>query len=103
MSRKGQFARGSSVCLDTNGNGFEGAPQGLPRRRRVLMQACEQAYGIEKLESRVMLAADLWTGAGGNANWTTGANWASGVAPRPGDDLIFPTSAAHPTNNNDFA
>ena len=102
MTRKGQFARGSNLFLNPDSN-LIAEPQDLRRRRRILMQACDHAYRIEALESRVLLAADLWTGAGGNSNWTTGANWASGVAPRPGDDLIFPTGAAQTTNNNDFA
>lgn len=30
-----------------------------------------------------------WTGAGSDDNWSTGANWAAGVAPVLGDSLIF--------------
>jgi fibronectin-binding autotransporter adhesin len=43
-----------------------------------------------------------WTGKGANANWTTPRNWASNVAPRPGDALRFPDRAARSTNVNDF-
>jgi trimeric autotransporter adhesin len=30
-----------------------------------------------------------WIGAGGNALWSNGANWAGGMAPKSGDDLVF--------------
>jgi hypothetical protein len=30
-----------------------------------------------------------WTGKGGNANWSTGGNWAGGVAPGASDIAIF--------------
>ena len=30
-----------------------------------------------------------WTGGGGNANWTTAANWSGGVVPGSGDNAIF--------------
>ena len=47
-------------------------------------------------------ATRTWTGAGGDANWTTAANW-GGIAPSAGDDLVFPGGAAQIINNNDFA
>jgi len=31
----------------------------------------------------------IWTGRGGNAVWSNGANWDNGIAPRGGDDLVF--------------
>lgn len=46
-------------------------------------------------------ASRTWTGAGGDANWTTAANW-GGIAPVAGDDLVFPGGAARLVNNNDF-
>ena len=43
----------------------------------------------------------VWTGAGGDGNWMTAANWRNAVAPQPGADLIF--SGTAPTSvNNDF-
>src|SRR5262249_9408808 len=62
------------------------------------------SYGpqIESLEDRMLLATDTWTGLGGNANWSNPANWSSGVAPSPGDDLIFDAPAAR-FASNDFA
>lgn len=46
----------------------------------------------------------IWTGAnhGTDVNWTDAANWEGGVAPNPGDDLVFPASAASLLSNNDF-
>lgn len=43
-----------------------------------------------------------WSGAGTDNNWTTAANWAGGVAPVPGDALLFPAAAARKTHTNDF-
>ena len=65
-------------------NAADKQPKTLSKRRRILSEACQGAYGVEPLESRVLLAADLWTGAAAgtaNNNWSTGANWANGVAP----------------------
>ena len=46
-------------------------------------------------------AQSTWTGLGGNASWTTGANW-GGTAPSAGNALVFggPTRL---TNTNDYA
>ncbi len=35
--------------------------------------------------------------------WTNPSNWSGGVAPKAGDDLIFPAGAAQTTNYNNFA
>jgi hypothetical protein len=43
-----------------------------------------------------------WSGNGSNNKWTTAANWVGGVAPLPGDSLVFPAGAARLTNFNDF-
>jgi autotransporter-associated beta strand protein len=44
-----------------------------------------------------------WTGAGPDANWSDPLNWAGGVAPSPGDVLLFGPGAAQSTNTDDFA
>jgi len=44
-----------------------------------------------------------WTGAGTTNNWTVAANWQGGVAPKAGDDLVFPAGAARITNVNNYA
>jgi autotransporter-associated beta strand protein len=47
-------------------------------------------------------ATRTWSGAGGNNQWMTAANWQGGVAPVAGDDLVFPVGGAQPTNVNNF-
>src|SRR5262245_27727090 len=47
-------------------------------------------------------AARTWSGAGGNNQWTTPANWQGGVAPVAGDELTFPAGGAQTTNVNNF-
>jgi len=51
-------------------------------------------------------AADrTWTGTSGiDDNWMTPGNWQGGVAPSPGDNLLFQgvISGGNNTNNNDF-
>jgi autotransporter-associated beta strand protein len=42
-----------------------------------------------------------WSGGGGDDNWTTPANWAGGVAPAPGDALVF-AGGVRLTPINDF-
>jgi autotransporter-associated beta strand protein len=45
-----------------------------------------------------------WSGAGGNNNWSTGANWVGGVAPlgNLNETLVFPNGASRLTNVNDL-
>ena len=47
-------------------------------------------------------ATRTWSGAGGNDQWMTAANWQGGVAPVAGDDLVFPVGGLQTTNGNDF-
>src|SRR5262249_58317129 len=42
-----------------------------------------------------------WTG-GVSGAWSNPNNWQGAVAPAPGDDLVFPASAANKTNTNDY-
>jgi uncharacterized repeat protein (TIGR01451 family) len=51
----------------------------------------------------ILAATRTWTGAGGDGNWSTAANW-GGTAPLAGDDLLFPDGAARmTTNSNDLS
>src|SRR4051794_10333422 len=50
------------------------------------------AYGVSR----------SWTG-GSDAFWSNGGNWVGGVAPQPGDDLVFGPGAANLANLNDLA
>src|SRR5439155_17079078 len=63
---------------------------------------------LEQLEARLAPATFLWTGRGPNNNWTTGANWLSGVAPTATtatmDNLVFDVRGlARLSTRNDFA
>jgi autotransporter-associated beta strand protein len=44
-----------------------------------------------------------WSGLGPDNLWSDGANWVGGVAPSPGDSLVFPESAPQHDNVNDLA
>src|SRR5262245_35865800 len=61
--------------------------------------------GIETLEDRTVPAIVTWDGGSFfSNNWTAGGNWIGNVAPKPGDDLVFPAGAGRLTSNfNDFA
>jgi hypothetical protein len=47
-------------------------------------------------------AIRTWDGGGTDANWQTAANWVGDVTPSAGDDLVFPTTAAQFSPNNNF-
>src|SRR5262249_8789284 len=51
---------------------------------------------------RITRSGDTWVGGGADNNWSTAANWASGIAPQPGDSLVFPSGSTGLTSNNDF-
>jgi autotransporter-associated beta strand protein len=48
-------------------------------------------------------ATRTWTGGGSTANWSDRNNWSGGVAPNPGDNLVFGPGASRLASNNDFA
>lgn len=52
---------------------------------------------MEQLETRLLLTADVWTGASSNL-WSDNGNWQDGTAPTTGADLIFPASATNMTS-----
>ena len=47
-------------------------------------------------------ASVTWDGSA-SGYWSNGANWVGGVAPAPGDSLVFPVSAARYLTTNNFA
>src|SRR5262245_42718909 len=62
---------------------------------------------LEELESRLAPATLVWTGLGGNNNWSNAANWQGGVAPTGkainNEDLVFgPSGTTSLTSNNDL-
>src|ERR1043166_7119118 len=52
--------------------------------------------------SSCLAATRTWDGGGTDNNWTTATNWVGDIAPLPGDDLVFPASAAQLSNSNNF-
>ncbi len=50
--------------------------------------------------STALGVSQTWSGGGANGNWSTPANWASGVAPVTSDSLVFAGSTV--ANTNDF-
>src|SRR5262245_35501522 len=78
-------------------------PGRRPRRRsgREATRRRDHRLNVEFLEVRIAPATDIWTGAVDNI-WTRAANWEGGVAPVPGDDLVFPDTATRFTPANNF-
>ena len=57
---------------------------------------------LEVLEGRIAPATRVWDGGGANNLWSTAGNWAGDVAPKSGDDLVFPEGAAQTASVNNF-
>jgi autotransporter-associated beta strand protein len=78
------------------------------RSRKPGRRARARRSELEALEGRLLLTTRTWDGAsdlGGaspDANWTTSLNWVGDQAPKAGDDLVFPATAAQRTNRNTF-
>ena len=51
----------------------------------------------------VVDVAYVWTGLGGDNNWSTAANWDTNTAPTDGANLLFPSGASQPSNVNDLS
>lgn len=47
-------------------------------------------------------ASRTWDGDANDNNWQTPQNWSADIAPKAGDDLIFPATATKFSSNNDF-
>jgi autotransporter-associated beta strand protein len=61
-------------------------------------------WGTQVAEFTVQTAATrTWTGGGTTTHWSDPNNWSGGVAPNPGDSLVFGPSASSFTSTNDFA
>ncbi len=72
------------------------------RRATPILSAAVLAVGMIGSAHPAMGATDSWDGGGGDNNFKSGANWVSGVAPTPGDVLLF-DGASRGTPNNNFA
>jgi autotransporter-associated beta strand protein len=77
-----------------------------PRVKTQRRQKPGRRLALEHLETRLAPATFNWTGAGPDANWSTGANWLGGVAPSGSsaslDDLVFGPGAVSFTTTNDL-
>jgi hypothetical protein len=80
-----------------------------PLKAGVPAQGLRSRPSLEPLETRLLLATDIWTGGDGTmarALWSNSANWVdnSGHAtiPSTGDDLVFPVNAANMKSDDDF-
>ena len=88
-----------------------GTFNGLLEGDRVVIGGCAFAVtyaggdGNDVVLTRAASVTYTWNGGGGDDNWTTGANWAGGVAPATGDNLVFGAGGAlrKTTNVNDYA
>jgi large repetitive protein len=68
------------------------------------LRPLQRRLSVEMLEDRVVPATFIWSGLGGNNNWSTGANWAGGVAPSSGasPDLVFNSVTPRMNTSNDI-
>src|SRR3954469_7436741 len=73
---------------------------GLPLLARGALVASAAAAAVGFLPGAA--SAGTWDGGGGDANWSTAANWAGDVAPVSPEVLNF-AGTTQLTNNNDFA
>jgi autotransporter-associated beta strand protein len=75
-----------------------------PARRRGAPRPRSFRPLLEALEERAVPTIVTWGGnAFFNGDWTNGANWIGGQAPKPGDDLVFPNGGGRlSTGTNDF-
>src|SRR5262245_46836676 len=78
------------------------------RSRKPGRRARARRSELEALEGRLLLTTRTWDGtpdlggASPDAHWTTALNWVGDQAPKAGDDLVFPATAAQRTNRNTF-
>jgi IPT/TIG domain len=55
---------------------------------------------LESMEPRTLLSAVNWTGAGGDNNWDTAANWSTNLVPGSGADVTINIAANVVHSNN---
>jgi autotransporter-associated beta strand protein len=74
----------------------------LASRRMPLRGVLLLIAGLAVPAAPAVAATRTWSGAGGNNQWTTAANWQGNIAPVAGDDLVFPSGGAQATNVNNY-
>src|SRR5205085_7402363 len=86
-------------------------PHAVPARRRrsrariqpwSLLAGSAAAAAALLLPAAAALGDGIWTGAGPDANWSTGQNWDNGQPPAAGASLYFPFGSARPVSFNDL-
>jgi hypothetical protein len=76
---------------------------GFGRRHGTAMRVRRARFpGLEALEVRITPTTSIWTGAGSDSNWMTGANWSGGMAPQVGFDLDFPAGVTNFNSVDNF-
>ena len=70
--------------------------------RRTVRTSQRRMLELEGLEVRLVLSISTWTGMGGDANWSTAANWDVPPTSGAGTELLFPPSALQQTNVDDL-
>lgn len=82
---------------------FHGLPEGAMFTSGIMIYQVSYVGGTgNDVTLTALLRVDTWNGLGGDSNWSTAANWASGIVPVAGDQLVFPVSAAQTTNVNNL-
>src|SRR5437773_933039 len=76
-------------------------PQAMKLSNPINAFLCVAALTICFASPQTHAALKTWSGAGGDNNWSTGANW-GGTAPVNGDILVF-SGATRQNNTNDIS
>jgi autotransporter-associated beta strand protein len=88
----------SGITVDpSNGGVFWAANEYVPASQGGLWGTALAEFSLTAPATRT------WTGGGSTSHWSDANNWSGGVAPNPGDSLVFPASATSFTSTNDFA
>ena len=77
----------------------------MSRVRKSSVVRFQQSPRFEVLEGRLLYATRVWDGGAAlNDNWSEPKNWVNDVAPKAGDDLVFPPGilATDRSTRNDF-
>ncbi len=76
-------------------------PVSRNRRRSAGLKAVRHKPALERLESRTLLATDVWTGAV-NASWSNAGNWSLGQIPGTTDTVEFQNGRTMATVDTSF-
>jgi hypothetical protein len=98
-------ATGAAPVLSGASLGTSGIPNGTYYvAAKITDPAGHTRYAYSALPVTIVSpqpATRIWDGGGTDNKWSTAANWAGDVAPKAGDNLVFPLTAAQQSNVND--